>query len=155
MGNYDVRIGEANSVDALSIAYRLREEDIREAADLGGLSPKDAVQLSMQLSRKAFIAYVNERPEVIFGVGHSNSLGVGHPWLLSTEVIKLFPVGLSKSFRVYIKQFLEMYPVLTNLMDARNRVHEIWLKRMGFSFIKDYPDYGPGKILARQFILCA
>lgn len=154
----NVSIKPATYFDALKISYRMRPEDIREAADLGGVNPQQAVQVSLKASEasgKAYIAYVEDSPEVVFGVGQSFAIGVGHPWLLGSDSIQKYPVRFIKLCKVYVPEFLKLFPILTNLVDSRNTLHCTWLEFMGFKFIKDYPDYGPGRILARQFVLCA
>lgn len=160
MGNPVLRVGAAR-LDPLgprSIASRMRYEDIREAADLANLSPQEAIQTSLKASEgngRAYVVYADETPEVVFGCVGSSAIGVGHPWLLGTDIIAALPVSFAKLFVRYVKEFQGLFPILTNIMDARNESHLKWLEATGFKFIKDYPDFGPGRVLAKQFIKVA
>lgn len=104
-------------------------------------------------SGKAYIGYVDDTPEIIFGVGQSNTIGVGHPWLLATDGINKVPFSFTRNTLRYVAEFQEVFPILTNIVDARNELHLQWLERMGFTFIKEWTNMGPGRIVAKQFIL--
>jgi len=150
-----VTIKPANLVDALEIAHKLRYEDIREIEALSGLTPKEAIQTSLMASQglgKAYIAYVNESPEVLFGVSGSNTIGVGHPWLLGSSAISELPIRFVRLSLRFIKEFQEIFPILTNIIDLRNTIYLKWLEHMGFRIIKEYPNTGPGRITVAQFV---
>lgn len=95
---------------------------------------------------------VDGTPEVIFGIRRTDTLGVACPWLLATDFIKKVPYSFTKLSRLFLVEWLKEYPILTNIVDARNTLHVRWLRLMGFTFIKDYPESGPGRILAKQFV---
>jgi len=135
----------------------MRQEDITEALDLGGLSPSEAIRVAVKAScapGKAYIAYVNKSPEVIFGVAPSGAcLGVGHPWLLGTDVISRLPIRFVRESLRYVTEWLQEYPILTHIVDGRNTTHIRWLEHMGFKFIRNWENSGPGRIVARQFVM--
>lgn len=47
---------------------------------------------------------------------------------------------------------LEQYPVLFNVVDARNEIHVRWLQWMGFTFIQKHPEWGPEGRLFYEFV---
>jgi len=58
---------------------------------------------------------------------------------------------LRESKRELIKVH-EQYPVLFNVVDARNKVHIRWLQWMGFTFIQKHPQWGPEGRLFYEFV---
>jgi hypothetical protein len=44
------------------------------------------------------------------------------------------------------------YPVLFNMVDARNEVHVKWIQWLGFTFIKKHLHWGPENRLFYEFV---
>lgn len=153
--NLAVRGWTENSLELETIAKSLRFRDVRELQDLWGLTPMEGLRISLESSLKTYIIYENEIPQGYFGLGRGTTFGVTHPWMLSSEVVSEYPILLCRYGRTIIKEWLFEFPILTNLIDSRNDLHISWLKSIGFKFIKDYFNFGPGKVTARQFVLCA
>lgn len=116
------------------------------------MKPREAIDVALKVPGKVYVGYVQDTPTVLFGLGLSNTIGLGHPWLLSTEGIRQVPYTFTRTCLRYVDEFLEDYPILTNLVDSRNTLHLQWIRRMGFRFIKDWPNMGPGRITCKQFI---
>ena len=54
--------------------------------------------------------------------------------------------------KVELDKIIQEYPVLFNVVDARNKIHVRWLQWMGFTFIKKHSEYGPEGRLFYEFV---
>jgi hypothetical protein len=59
---------------------------------------------------------------------------------------------LIKLGRFFIDAFHAKYPVLTNLVDARNVTHQNWLRHLGANFVERVPEHGAEKRPFLRFI---
>jgi len=57
-----------------------------------------------------------------------------------------------KESKAQLAKLHEQYPVLFNVVDARNEVHVRWLRYMGFTFIRKHPNWGPEGRLFYEFV---
>lgn len=126
------------------ISNHMRRADIDECAAVG-LGPFHALALSFEQSVEAWTALVGDKPACMLGVAPLDVLGgVGSPWLLGTDELKHRGLTLSKLTRPYLDKMLELFPVLVNYVDARQRAIT-WLKWIGFKFDPNPVPYGPFK----------
>lgn len=119
--------------DALYVGARLRDADRAEVLALTGRDPTQVLRESVMDSAMAWAGCVDGLPACLFGVVPVSLAGVtGTPWLLGTDVV----LGYSRAFlrrnKEYVGQMLAAFPILRNVVDARNEVSIQWLKWLGF-----------------------
>lgn len=132
----DIKIIPARRAHIGTIAKRMRKADRDEVAAASRLSPRKALEYSLERSAHAWTAVVNGRPEVMFGVGDLNILaGVGSPWLLGTDAVEVHARDFLRVSRELMPQLLARYQVLRNFVDARNAVSIRWLEWLGFRLL--------------------
>jgi len=130
--------------DALNLAPRMRLEDISEVMALNGLSPLEALTESLKASSQAYSTIHNEQVVLMCGVGPvPNHPELGCAWLLGSPEMSTVSRFFMRHSRAYVSLFHRHYPVLWNLVDARNMTHIRWLKWCGFEFIKLHEAVGP------------
>jgi len=82
-------------------------------------------------------------------------LSSGRIWLLGRQAMlddmsdKHYFLRESK---VQLAKLHEQYSVLFNVVDARNKIHIRWIQWMGFTFIREHPQWGPESRLFYEFV---
>lgn len=123
--------------DAVSLAPRLREADLREidalgqdplSALLGGVASKPGLVIVPECDL--------EWPLAAFGVEPAEyGRKVGYIWMLATdELVEGHSIEFLRKSRDWVDWLNTRYSVLTNIMDARNTVHSRWLEWCKFVF---------------------
>ncbi len=141
--------------DAHDLAPRLRIEDVRECAAMSGNHPLQSL-LTAVLEGTECQTIVGDDGEIIgmFGIHHLPDFGENQAcvWMMSSP-------SLSKIKRAFIERtggilrgFHMKFPLLWNLVDARNDVHIHWLRRVGFVFINRYDNFGPEQRTFYEFV---
>lgn len=131
----DIKIIPAKLAHVATIARRMRNADRDEVFAVAGLTPGAALRRSLKLSDHAWTVTVNGRPEIMFGVGTINVLtGAGAPWLLGTDAVDRHFVTFARQSVDLCAQLSARYPVLRNVVDARNVTSIRWLGWLGFIF---------------------
>ncbi|WP_453966542.1 hypothetical protein [Bradyrhizobium elkanii] len=114
----------------------MRKADRDEVAAASGKTPADALRFSLGKSSAAWTAFIDGRPELMFGVADLNILaGIGAPWLLGTEAVERHYVAFLRGSVGWRDQLLQRYPVLRNFVDDRNTVSKRWLAWLGFRLL--------------------
>lgn len=131
----EVRAPQDGDVEA--VLADVRPADVAEAdALLGPGKLPWALAESVARSPLAWAA-VDDAGALIalFGVAPANGLlgDKGFPWLIGTTRLPRHRRALSRLAPPYIDLMLEAFPVLLNLVDARNAVSLAWLRRVGFT----------------------
>jgi hypothetical protein len=145
-------IREAQASDCALLAAVMRPEDMRELEALG-LTPKRALYESLAESAVAYTVDVDGWPAAMFGLTPYKLLGErACVWLLTGEGINKIPLTFVKLSRLYIAEFLELYPVLDNWVDARYTASIKWLEMCGAVFDK-VGITKPGNVVFRHFYL--
>jgi hypothetical protein len=124
----------ANEIDIVRFAPLLRSADIREIEASVGTAPEEALKQSISESTvtRAVYSVPDNAPLAIFGIGPADT-GVGVPWMVGTDASSRYSKSLVKEGRRWLDQWNEVYPILTNIVDARNTVHLRWVRHMGFT----------------------
>ena len=147
----EARIVQASIGDALHIAGRLREADVDEIVASSGLPPDEILPDNVTMSKRAYCVYSSDekvlQPLCLFGLmEHPESAQVGIPWMVATDLLSEKPSTFLRHCRWFIDQFNSTYPVLTNAVDERNKLHRRWLKWCGFTFTERLPEWGVAKL---------
>lgn len=137
----------ASEEDVASVFDRLRLEDLREAEAATGLYGPQLQDAFRQLPYSESPVYCGGieggPPEVLFGCDPVPYFPeVGQIWLVGTDTIKEFPREFhTRSVRT-LAMFAQNHTLLTNFADARNDLHIMWIKRLGFTFLRRIERYG-------------
>lgn len=117
------------------IAAHMAKADQEEVDAAVGLGPYRALEDSLNRSVVAWTGMVDDRPVCMFGVSPLDYLcGIGSPWLLGTNEIRKHAKTFMKLNKEYLPRMLELFPHLSNFVDARHVVAIRWLKWLGFQF---------------------
>ncbi len=141
--------------DAVDLAENLRTADLAELAANTGNHPK-IVLLEGHLKSHPCLSVVYEgRTIAMFGVVPTTTPNIGAVWLLASKAMEpdRLPMAAKLRFlrasRRWVDWLNEQYPVLWNVVDARNTLHIDWLKWCGFELLRTIDNYGKQK---RPFI---
>lgn len=143
----------ATETDCLYLAPRLRAAD-RDEVDAGGSTPLQALLTGLQGSVEV-VAGVDENDVPVIVSGLSAIPGhplVGSVWALGSDEVPRHRVSFLKNSRQLCQRFHQRFPVLMNLVDARNTVHIEWLRWMGFTLIRRWPSMGPKRLPYIEFM---
>jgi hypothetical protein len=132
----DIQIVKATLAHAHAMAGRYREADDVECRALSGRSALEAAQDSVQNSHPGWAGLVDGICVCVFGAVPSGVEGAGVPWLLGSRELDDLPLSLARRSRKYIRQMLDEYPYLYNLVDARHEASLRWLKWCGFHIME-------------------
>jgi len=145
----------ATPADIAFVADDMRPEDVAEVKAQSGATPRDAL-LYCLLKSKPCMAMVGRHGSVVgvWGVIPENETA-GRVWMLGRQAM-LDDAGDRRTFlrqsRIELAKLQAQYPVLFNVVDARNEVHVRWLRYMGFTFICKHPNWGPEGRLFYEFV---
>ncbi len=127
-----VEIRPATVEDALALV--LRQADREEVEALTGRDAREALVESVVRSAAAWAGLANGELVCLFGVVPVSLVGVtGIPWLLGSDAVTCYGRPFLRRNRAYLREMLREFPVLRNVVDARNTVSIRWLEWLGFT----------------------
>ena len=120
--------------DIWQLGEFMRQSDRDELAAVCDLSAYEAVVASVKASDVAFLrAHVDERGRVVCIRGCSPVRdGVAAPWLLGTDLLDDYGLGLHKEAVRELARMRMKYALLSNVVDVRQERVIGWLQRLGF-----------------------
>lgn len=131
---------------------RLREADKIECDAALGVPPLVALSAAVQSGHRAWTFCPDSgEPVGMFGVTASPVPQVGIVWMCSTPAIHTHAFEFLIGAPPIVDAMNEEFPVLTNLVDARNTLHHKWLRRMGFSFLRKLEKWGARSVPFYEF----
>ena len=136
-------IRRATLADAHRLAALLRVEDIAEIKACSGQDPLTALVEAVTSHPNTLVAIHDGEPCAMFGVVAAPHPQVGIVWLLGADALATIPVVFTRHSKRQIEVWHQTYPVLMNVVDARNEVHLKWLRWCGFTFINRHEEFGP------------
>ncbi|MBB6211013.1 hypothetical protein [Novispirillum itersonii] len=126
-----------------ALAPRLRAADVAEVWAAHRALPEQALAGSLAVSDWAGAGVVGGRVEALFGVAaDAGDPHTGIVWLLASPVLEAHPLTVLRYSRMVVDHWQRRYRLLTNWVDARNRVSLRWLRWLGFTVFPAVP-YGP------------
>lgn len=126
-------IRPATPEDCRHVAATLRLGDAREC-EMFGVSALQAMETAMHVSIIGECILVDGEPAAVFGLHAPDILaGVGHPWLLTGDVIERRRIGYARTMRALVQRALDITPRLENVVDARYGRAVALLEWLGFS----------------------
>ena len=149
-GKLDVE--HATISDAEYIADNLRKADLAEIKASTGTPPKRVLTNGIATSSPCYVIRhrVTRRPCGVFGTRDSEHPESGIVWMLGTDDLTTNGTAFIRHSRLWLDELHKAYPLLWNVIDARNTVHLNWLRWLDFEFVKEIPKYG---VERRKFIL--
>lgn len=127
-----VEIRPATVDDARTLV--LRAADREEVEALTGRDPHEVLVESVARSASAWAGLADGTLVCLFGVVPLTPIGVtGVPWLLGSDAVTRYGRPFLRRNRVYLREMLRAFPVLRNVVDARNAVAIRWLQWLGFT----------------------
>lgn len=129
------RITPAQSGHIAHVAARMREADRREVWASSRHTPEEALRASLALSPLAWACLVDGEPAFLWGVTARGGLlsGVGVPWLLGTEAVRVVSMEFARQSRAYVARMQDVFPRLENFVHADNALSRRWLAWCGFT----------------------
>ena len=143
-----VSIRIADREDSKRIAAELRAADVAEVSALGS-RPYGAVESSRLASDIAWVAFVDGKPAMMFGVCQPLTAEEAEVWALGTDVCTGVPREMLWYGRKIVRGLLKRYPVMVNVCDARYAAAHRWLKRIGFTVGTPEPVGPDGELFCR------
>jgi hypothetical protein len=132
----------ANKADAIYLAPRLRQADRDECLAATGRTPEEELPGSV-LSNTYTILDPAGVPIGLFGVHPLLTMPhVGAAWMVATDDLPKYARQFMTETPAWIDRLHEAFPVLVNLVDARNTVHIKWIEWAGFTLLATRA-YGP------------
>lgn len=139
--------------DALDyLVENLREADLDEIRATTVMAPREAVQWTVGSSSVAWLILDSTGlPIGIMGAAPGLLPGVGVPWLVGTDGLEKEPLSILRQTKGHVDEIHELFPVLTNFVDARNDTSLDWLLWAGFRLLDANTHHGPEGRLFLQF----
>ncbi len=132
--------------DIKIVGEDMRQSDIEELQAQSGGKPKESLLFCFFASTPCMtIVSRHGNPIGMWGVVPQGDI-YGRIWMLGCDAM-LQDSSDKRTFlkesKIELKKLHNKYPVLGNIVDARNSVHIRWLHWMGFTFINKLSDWGP------------
>lgn len=133
-----VEVRPATLDDARTLV--LRAADRAEVEALTGRDPHAVLAESVERSAMAWAGVADGELVCLFGVVPLSLAGVtGVPWLLGSDAVVAYGRPFLRRNRTYVREMLRAFPVLRNVVDARNAVSIRWLRWLGFTMGQPQP----------------
>ena len=145
-----VNIVQADPMDALVLAPRLRKPDVVEVTAMGS-TPFKALMQSFELPNAEVYTILETKSETqeskviaMFGVADSVEVPeYGVPWMLASSDLEDYSRPFLRYCKDWIKKLEDKYDVLYNMVHCKNAQGMRWLQWCGFD-IKTSRTYGAG-----------
>lgn len=132
--NKAISIRESVPDDIHSLSSFLREPDRLEVL-ASGSTPFEALTESYKASTIRLSLLFNDKVIAMFGIAPKTILGErAVVWLLTAPEVEQIKFSFVKLSKIYVKLFLERYPILENWVDGRYTQAIKWLKLLGAKF---------------------
>jgi len=154
MAKVDIKIVDATQEYIDDLKGRLRKADIEECWAMAHVDADVGLQYSYDASLLSWIALVNERPTLCWGVGGKSILRgpCGFPWLLGTDDIHKISFRFVRGSRAIIDSMLNLFGRLETWVDDRNKLSMAWLGWCNFTNEKTVL-LGPDNMLFHRFCI--
>ena len=126
--------------DARYISANLRQADRLECEALTGAPPE--IILPQLVGKPGVITWEVDGVPVLMGGVDPSIPKVGVAWMTTTNDIIKHRYKFLRLCRPMLAKLHKDYPILTNMVDARNTLHIRWLKWLGFVFTRKIEKWG-------------
>jgi hypothetical protein len=149
----DIRVIDAEFCHIAPLAATMRDEDVAELRRFG-LTPYMGLWKSYCASIIRRVALIDGEVVAMFGVCGS-LLGVSaHPWLLSSDKVKQYPLVAASMYRKEVRSMLKVFNVLEGFVIASYSNYLRLLHLVGFTVSEPVP-YGKDNELYCHFVMRA
>ena len=126
--------------DMVELTENMRKIDIDEIEAVTNLGTLECVVASVHNSEKdcCFAVFADGVLVCIYGCSI-----VGNPWLLVTNAMDSHVLNLTRRTKRIVRMMSKRWPILSNIVDVRNKMTIRWLKTIGFTF-KETIEIKPG-----------
>ena len=141
--------------DAAIVADTLRLEDAAECKAQSGSSPRESLLYCYFMSKPCLTVVSRHGHLMAMGGVVPEGKNTGRIWLLGCQTMfddlseRYYFLRESKR---QLAKMQELFPVLFNVVDARNKIHIRWIQWLGFTFIREHPQWGPESRLFYEFV---
>lgn len=118
------------------LSLDLRKADKEEAWASTGMSPAEALILSIKSAMLTWVVVHEDKIEAVFGLSYE-----GAPWFVATDKFKEFSYSFAKQAKEVVGLMLEICPKLANYVDSRHHESIKFLKWLGFDVDEEHPYY--------------
>ena len=141
--------------DVAVVAENMRKEDVAEVKAQTGACPKGGLLYAYFMSKPCLTTVSRHGHLMSMGGVVPEGENIGRIWLLGCQSMFDDPIDKRWFLRSSKKTLAEMqrlYPLLFNMVDARNEVHVKWIDWLGFTFIKKHLNWGPESQMFYEFV---
>ena len=126
--------------DMVELTENMRQVDVNEIEAVTNLGTLECVVASVHNSEKdcCFAVFADGVLVCIYGCSI-----VGNPWLLVTNAMDSHVLNLTRRTKRIVWMMSKRWPILSNIVDVRNKMTIRWLKTIGFTF-KETIEIKPG-----------
>jgi hypothetical protein len=145
-------VQRATVEDVTFISKNLRQADRDECDATLATLPELILPQAVAPGRDVWTFHLNDgTPVGVFGVDRTPDPMVGIVWMLSTDEIKNHKREFLVESKPYVLALNDDFPIITNMVDARNTLHHRWLKWLGFSFLRRIERWGARSVPFYEF----
>ncbi len=136
--------------DAHFIAANIRQADRQECEALTGLPP--SLVLPQAIARPRVWTWEEDGEPIAMGGVDASIPNVGTVWMTSTDaILKHRTKFLREECKPMLAHLHQDFPILTNMVDARNTLHQRWLRWLGFVFTQKIDKWGARSVPFFEF----
>lgn len=153
--NRDIAVRVAVAADVFALAANLRQDDEQEVKDMSGKYPVEAIGQGFVESSKCYTITWKGAVAGMMGVVPSpqdDNPRLGVVWMLGSEQLALFGFTLVKYARAWLRELIDGYDVVGNIVSGHNPAHVRFIKHIGGRIVRRYDECGPGRVPAYEFV---
>tara|TARA_B100000287_G_scaffold408067_1_gene434070 strand:- start:357 stop:818 length:462 start_codon:yes stop_codon:yes gene_type:complete len=141
--------------DVPVVAENMRKEDVDEVKAHTGGCPKGSLLYAYFMSKPCLTVISRHGHLMAMGGVVPEGENIGRIWLLGCQ--SMFDDSIDKRWflrksKEKLAEMQSLYPLLFNMVDARNEVHVNWIRWLGFTFIKKHLEWGPEQMMFYEFV---
>lgn len=138
--------------DIIAVAQTMCEADATEVLLSDGLEPLKALQRACRDSEEVN-TIVAPDGEILgmFGLSYMDDM-TGSPWMLTSGKLSKYYMQFLRESKKWVAHANEQRPLLLNYVHVDNKNAILWLKFLGFKFVRMVDEYGVGKAPFYEFV---
>jgi len=141
--------------DIAVVAKNMREEDVNELKAMNGDCPEGCLLYCYFMSKPCLTTVSRHGHLMSMGGVVPEGKDGGRIWLLGCQSMFDDPIDkrwFLRSSKKTLAEMQKLYPLLFNLVDARNEVHVKWIGWLGFTLYQKTSTLGPESRMFYEFV---
>ena len=141
--------------DVSVVAENMRKEDVDEVRAQTGACPKGGLLYAYFMSKPCLTVVSRHGHLMAMGGVVPEGENIGRIWLLGCQSMvddSIHRRWFLRKSKEKLAEMQSLYPLLFNMVDARNEVHVKWIDWLGFTFIKKHLNWGPEQQMFYEFV---